>query len=243
MIMTTGRSHNISLAARITAAAMLLAVLVITPMLTAGTEEPDPFGRPISLNLQEADLHDVLATFSKVSAVKILIEPGISGTVTASFEDVPWDEALFQIIDEQGLTYHREGDQIIVRRSEGEKLVPVVHADGKPPSRSRLVGQLNGDEVFRYIPDGKISEPVVLERVPPKYPPEARKAGVTGVVVADLLIDEVGMVRDAVIQESPSDDLSAAAIKAFEQWRFAPAMMNDKPVAVRYIVTVRFNLK
>jgi protein TonB len=62
-------------------------------------------------------------------------------------------------------------------------------------------------------------------------------------VVGDLVIDEVGMVRDVLITGSPSDELSTAAIEAFKQWRFAPAMMDGKPVAVRYIVTVKFHLE
>ena len=46
-----------------------------------------------------------------------------------------------------------------------------------------------------------------------------------------------------LVNESPSDLLSAAAIDALEQWRFEPARMDGKAVAVRYIVTIRFNLQ
>lgn len=241
MIMTPDRARNLSLAARFTAAVILLGVLAITPVITAQPDEPDNLGRPISLNLKDADLLDVLATFSEISAVEILVESGISGTVTATFDEVPWDQALAKIIQSQGLAYQREGDQIVVRRSGGTGAVPVAPA-GREHS-VRLAGKLDGAEVFRYVPDGTISEPVAIDKVPPKYPPEARKEGITGIVVADLVIDEVGTVRDVVIQESPSDELSAAAIAALEQWRFKPAMMEDEPVAVRYIVTIKFNLQ
>jgi TonB family protein len=120
-------------------------------------------------------------------------------------------------------------------------LVAVTPAEGgtSPP----LTGRLDGEDVFRYVPNGKISEPVVLEKVSPKYPPEARKDKITGIVVADLVIDEIGMVRDVLIKESPSDLLSDAAIEAIEQWRFEPAIMDGEAVAVRYIVTIKFNLK
>jgi len=84
---------------------------------------------------------------------------------------------------------------------------------------------------------------VIIDKVMPKYPPEARKAGIKGIVVGDLMIDEIGMVRDVVIKESASDELSTAAIEAFEQWRFEPAMMDGEAVVVRYIVTIKFNLK
>jgi TonB family protein len=241
MIMTDSPTPKMSVAVRLAAAAILLGVLAVTPILTATPGESDFTGRPIDLVLEEADLDDVLATFSKLSAVEILVESGVSGKVTANFEQVPWDEALFTILSNQNLTWERAGDQIIVRRSEGKTLVPVRPADGEPPAR--LAGKLDGAEVYRYKPDAQISEPVAIEKTPPKYPPEARKAKVSGVVVADLVIDEVGVVRDVLVQESPSDELSNAAIEALEQWRFQPAMMNGKPVAVRYIVTIKFNLQ
>ena len=241
MIMTTSRAGRMSLATRLLAAAMLVAALAVTPILTATPDEPEFTGRPVDLVLEDADLDDVLATFSKLSAIEILVESGISGKVTAKFEQVPWDAALFTILRDQGLTWERTGDQLIVRRADSEGLVPVRPADGEPTAR--LAGKLDGEDVFRYIPDGKISEPVIIDKVMPKYPPEARKAGIKGIVVGDLMIDEIGMVRDVVIKESASDELSTAAIEAFEQWRFEPAMMDGEAVVVRYIVTIKFNLK
>lgn len=241
MIMTTSRAGRMSLATRLLAAAMLVAALAVTPILTATPDEPEFTGRPVDLVLEDADLDDVLATFSQVSAIEILVESGISGKVTAKFEQVPWDAALFTILRDQGLTWERTGDQLIVRRADSGGLVPVRPADGQPTAR--LAGKLDGEDVFRYVPDGKISEPVIIDKVMPKYPPEARKAGIKGIVVGDLMIDEIGMVRDVVIKESASDDLSTAAIEAFEQWRFEPAMMDGEPVVVRYIVTIKFNLK
>ncbi len=243
MIMNDARDRRLSLPARLIAAATLVAALAVTPVLTATTASPEDVnqGRPISLELDGADLLDVLATFSDITGAEILVESGISGTVTASFDQVPWDAALAKILQSQGLVWQRAGDQIIVRRAEGESLVAVKPADVE--HSTRLAGRLDGAKVFRYVPDARISEPVALDKVPPKYPPSAREAGVSGSVVADLVIDEVGTVRDVVILESPSDDLSAAAIDAIEQWRFAPAIMDGEPVAVRYIVTVMFRLE
>jgi TonB family protein len=243
MIMNDARDRRLSLPVRLIAAATLVAALAVTPVLTATTNSPDDVsqGRPISLELDGADLLDVLATFSDITGAEILVESGISGTVTASFDQVPWDAALAKILQSHNLVWQRAGDQIIVRQADGESLVAVQPAADEPTTR--LAGRLDGAKVFRYVPDASISEPVALDKVPPKYPPSAREAGVSGSVVADLVIDEVGTVRDVVILESPSDDLSAAAIDAIEQWRFAPAIMDGEPVAVRYIVTVMFRLE
>jgi TonB family protein len=241
MIMSSHRHRPLSLPVRLAASAILLGTLAVTPVLTATTNAAEFTGRPIDLALRDADLGDVLATFSKISAVEILVESGVSGTVTATFDQVPWDEALTSILRDQGLTWERSGDQIVVRHTGADVPAPVEAAGGE--SAARLTGRLDGDDVFRYAPDGAISEPVAIEKTPPRYPPDARKSKITGVVVADLVIDEIGAVRDVLIEESPSDLLSAAAIEALEQWRFAPATMDGEPVAVRYIVTIKFNLQ
>jgi TonB family protein len=241
MIMNDHPDRRLSLPVRLTAAAILIAALAFTPMLTATPEGSSEMGRPISLSLENADLLDVLATFSEISGAEILVEPGISGTVSTSFDGVPWDEALAKVLQSQGLVWERNGAQIIVRRVEGHGPADLQPVTGPPTTR--LAGKLDGQTVYRYIPDARISEPVVLEKTPPTYPDAAREAGVSGAVVADLLIDELGTVRDVVIQKSPSDELSAAAIDAIEQWRFAPATMDGKPVVVRYVVTVMFQLQ
>ncbi|HSN57710.1 MAG TPA: TonB family protein [Candidatus Sulfomarinibacteraceae bacterium] len=243
MIMNETHDSRLSLPVRLVATAILLVALAVTPMLTATADRPGDtdMGRPITLELDDADLLDVLATFSEISGVEILVETGVSGTVSASFHEVPWDTALAKILQRQDLVWHRSGDQIVVRRADSEAPAAAAPADGEPTTR--LAGILDGEKVFRYVPDARISEPVAIDQVPPKYPPEARKARITGAVVADLVIDEAGTVRDVAIERSPSDDLSAAAIEAIAQWRFAPATMDGEPVAVRYVVTVMFRLE
>ena len=161
--------------------------------------------------------------------------------MTTEFENVPWDKALAKILQSQGLVGKMKNDQLIVRRFGAERLVPP--APPKPPGPAPVAGRLDGEEIFQYVPDSNITEPKAIEKIPPKYPPDMKKEGVTGLVVAELVIDEIGIVRDVAIKDSPADQLSAAAMDAFEQWRFEPAMMDGKPVAVKYVVTVAFRLK
>ncbi len=232
MIMSNPHSRRLSLTSKIAASVILVAAVAITPMLTAQPEERDYSGEPISLSIKDADLNDVLATLAKISGYEILVEPGITGTVTMNVDQVPWDGALVSIVQDQGLEWERQGNQIIVRRPAGSqepKPAPVVKGDTTT--------------VYKYVEGGGIEPPKALEKLPPKYPPEMRKQGISGPVVAELVIDQNGVVGDVAIQESPAEELSAAATEAFEQWAFEPATMDGKPVAVRYIVTVDFKLK
>lgn len=78
-------------------------------------------------------------------------------------------------------------------------------------------------------------------RIP--YPSEAKKAGVQGAVIMDLLIDSKGAVREAKLVGGPGSGLDEAALEAVKQFRFEPALIQDKPVAVRIRYAYRFVLE
>jgi len=237
MIMNDARTRELSLITRLAAAAILIATLAVTPILTATTDEPEFTGEPINLILEEVDLNDVLNTFSKIAHIEIMVEPGVSGEVTTKVEGVPWDKALADILEEQGLEWTLEAGRLIVRHGEGS-----WSALEEVENTSRI-GGAKDDRIHNYVEGGTITEPIANEKVNPKYPPEMRKDGVSGQVIAELVIDEKGMVQAVEILESPAEGLSDASSEALEQWTFQPATMEGKPVAVTYMVTLAFKLK
>ncbi len=67
-------------------------------------------GEPISLDLKDADLKDVLRTFAELTKLNIAIDPDVKGSVTLRLHDVPWDQALDVILRINGLGYVLEGN-------------------------------------------------------------------------------------------------------------------------------------
>jgi type IV pilus assembly protein PilQ len=67
-------------------------------------------GEPIDLKVTNADVTEVLRTFAQISGLNIIIQPGVQGQVTAELENVPWDQALEQILKINGLGYEVEGN-------------------------------------------------------------------------------------------------------------------------------------
>jgi type IV pilus assembly protein PilQ len=67
-------------------------------------------GEPISLNLKDADLKDVIRTFAELTGLNIAVDPGVTGSVTVDFVDVPWDQALDIILRQNNLSYVLEGN-------------------------------------------------------------------------------------------------------------------------------------
>ena len=84
--------------------------------------------------------------------------------------------------------------------------------------------------------------PVVLSEVKPSYPKEAREERLEGTVALDVLIDDQGKVRQVSVIEGPAI-FRSGAIEAMKKFRFRPASVDGKPVAVRIRYSLKFELE
>lgn len=73
-------------------------------------------GEPISINLKDADIRDVMKTFSLATNMTILVDDDIRGTVTVTERDTPWMDAFDHILRDANLRYERSGNTIQVHR-------------------------------------------------------------------------------------------------------------------------------
>jgi protein TonB len=106
-------------------------------------------------------------------------------------------------------------------------------------------------------------EPKLLHQVKPVYPADARKEGVQGLFVIDVVIGKDGAIKEAQVTASaptverlkelqPTQGvpaategdarLAAAALDAVRQWRYEPILVGGKPVEFKATVTVNFKL-
>jgi TonB family protein len=114
-----------------------------------------------------------------------------------------------------------------------------------PPARR---GEMGRSVTQRSLPPGyervggNVRAPVVLSRVEPRYPEEARAARISGIVITEMMIDAAGNVVDAVVLKPLPFGLDQAALDAVKQWRFAPATKNGVPVPVMFNVTINFKI-
>jgi TonB family protein len=103
---------------------------------------------------------------------------------------------------------------------------------GAPPTRPDL-----GMAPVRV--GGNVPAPTKTRHVSPVYPPEARDAGVQGVVICEVTLNRDGRVAGVrVLRSIPA--LDAAAVEAVSQWEFTPTILNGEPVPVIMTVTVNF---
>jgi protein TonB len=88
---------------------------------------------------------------------------------------------------------------------------------------------------------GHVRQPKVIVQVLPKYPVLARETHVQGQVRIDAVLDEQGnVVEMKIVSGHPL--LYQAALDALKQWKYEPTYLNDRPIAVRLIVTINFQL-
>lgn len=75
-------------------------------------------GRRISLDLQDADLVNVMRLFGEVANLNMILSPEVRGKVTVRMVNIPWDQAMDIILKMNGLGYVLE-DNILRIASVG----------------------------------------------------------------------------------------------------------------------------
>jgi TonB family protein len=200
-------------------------------------------GDPISMKLDGADINDVLANFEKMTGYRFEPSSIITGKVTFSFDEVPWDQALDMILRVNGLSYEVEGDVIRlfqVTDTRGEMLA----SPDKLPMLTMAGETRDGEPVYRYVNSGPITEPIKNHAPAPEYPKDLKQAGVEGIVLLQAVITANGIVdRIHVINPDASPKAMVdAARAAVEEWTFTPATIDGEPIAVEYVLATRFKL-
>ncbi|PYX96589.1 MAG: hypothetical protein DMG63_16735, partial [Acidobacteria bacterium] len=67
-------------------------------------------GEPISVNLKDVDLKDFFRLIHEISGLNVVLDPGVNGTLTIVLDDVPWDQALAIVLQNNGLQCQLNGN-------------------------------------------------------------------------------------------------------------------------------------
>ncbi len=94
-----------------------------------------------------------------------------------------------------------------------------------------------------YAQDSKFDEPPMpTKTVPPRYPSELKREGISGMVTMSITVDEKGAVQNPIVKKSSRPEFEQPAIDAVSQWKFEPAKKDGQPVAVQVVVPVKFSV-
>ena len=67
-------------------------------------------GEPISVNLKDVDLKDFFRLIHEISGLNVVLDPGVSGALTIVLDDVPWDQALAIVLQNNSLQCQLSGN-------------------------------------------------------------------------------------------------------------------------------------
>lgn len=75
-----------------------------------------------------------------------------------------------------------------------------------------------------------------------RYPEDARRAGIDGTVVVQVVVAEDGKPMQPAVVRSVHPKLDEEAMRAIMEQQFTPGMQRSRPVKVRTNISVRFRL-
>jgi len=85
-----------------------------TPMAAHYESEKLYRGERISLDFQNADIHNIIRIIGEVSGKNIVVSDAVSGKVTLKLRDVPWDQALDIVLASRNLGVEEAGNVLTV---------------------------------------------------------------------------------------------------------------------------------
>jgi type IV pilus secretin PilQ/predicted competence protein len=86
--------------------------------LSAAPQAATYSGEPISVNLKDVDLADFFRLIHEISGLNVVIDPNVKGTVTLVLDNVPWDQALDIVLQNNDLEKHLEGNVLRIATKE-----------------------------------------------------------------------------------------------------------------------------
>jgi TonB family protein len=110
----------------------------------------------------------------------------------------------------------------------------------EPPQQVPVAADNGG--VYSAVPAGG-TQPEETDRVVPRYPMVARRAGIQGPVVVRGIVRRDGTIDNVEVIKDLPFGLGEAARDAVSEWHFRPATYRGDPIDVYYTVTVNFRLQ
>jgi TonB family protein len=84
--------------------------------------------------------------------------------------------------------------------------------------------------------------PRLVDKVVPKYPPNARQQYREGTVTFDVLIGKDGITQPRRLLKSAGSDFDDSTERAISHWRYDPAMCSGQAVEVETVLQVNYSL-
>jgi TonB family protein len=138
-----------------------------------------------------------------------------------------------------------EGEhKLLTARVEVVELIDSTEAALMPPQSAMQTEVFVSSDVDLRDADvqADVARTMLMKRIEPEYPADAKKAGIQGTVVLEAMIGTDGRIHDLRVISAPAAELAASSFAAVSQWEYRPYVMGGRAVPVQTTVTVTFSL-
>ncbi|HVH86284.1 MAG TPA: type IV pilus secretin PilQ, partial [Terriglobales bacterium] len=114
-------------------------------------------GEPISVNLKDVDLKDFFRLIHEISGLNVVLDPGVTGTLTIVLDDVPWDQALAIVLQNNSLQCQLSGNVLRIAlpdtlRKEAEAIRATQEAQALAVDRVTVTRYLSYATAKNVVP-------------------------------------------------------------------------------------------
>ena len=136
--------------------------------------------------------------------------------------------------------------QLVTPDSFVQKIQPPPPENVAINASMNIVPEVRDPNMFKGMKVFDISmldqQPVPRFQARPQYPFEMRRAGISGEVVVDFIVDTAGDVQNAYAIRSSQREFEAAAVQAVSKWKFKPGRKGGRDVPTHMQVPIVFTL-
>jgi TonB family protein len=184
-------------------------------------------------------VHVGLAAWSMMPSNPVVIN---QQTIQVSFVAPNSAEQKKSSAEKQKITLNKKDNALKQRQSEKEHKLAEV--EKKSASGKQTSGRVDPNAVATKAAEtDPVFDAAYLNNPAPSYPSSAKRRGIQGKVLINVVVKTDGTASSVVIAHSSgSDVLDEAALDAVKQWRFVPAKRRGESVQANVVVPVEFKI-
>jgi type IV pilus assembly protein PilQ len=147
-------------------------------------------GEPFGMNFKDLDLKDFFRLIHEISGLNVVLDPSVKGSVTIVLDDVPWDQALAIVLDNNGLACTLQGNVLRIATLDTMK----TEAESRRAQQDAQALAVPKQTITRYLSYGHAKDAAVIVK---------KFLSLRGDVVADdrsnaLIIEDIPAVLPKV---------------------------------------------
>src|SRR5438270_10140412 len=133
---------------------------------TAASQSPSPApmqsaarytGEPISVNLKDVDLRDFFRLIHEISGLNVVLDPAVKGSLTIVLDEVPWDQALDIVLQNNGLDKQLSGNVLRIANRDTLKKEAETQRDLEK-AQAEAVAPVTVTRVLSYAKADKMKD-------------------------------------------------------------------------------------